>query len=129
MTEKTQLTATPAAKLALTTDKFTVEAFLKELATARYLEVRVPKSQTTAVVAHDPDKDEWRWGARAEAEIGEQNVAAFIADFLASDADAAADGGEDDDEAADRAKVLTAVHKAAGSKLWPVTPAVAVDEA
>jgi len=131
LTDKTQLSATPAAKISVTNDKFTLEAFLKELVTARYLEVRVPKAQTTATVQHDPDKDEWRWGARAEAEIGEQNVAAFIADFLVDDsgvgAVAADDGG--DDPAAERAKVLVAVHKAAGSKLWPVTPGLTADDA
>ena len=131
LTDKTQLSATPAAKLSLTNDKFTVETLLKELVTARYLEVRVPKAQTTATVQHDPDKDEWRWGARAEAEIGEKNVAAFIADFFVDEAGAGAVADEDggDDPEGERAKVLVAVHKAAGSKLWPVTPGVAFEDA
>lgn len=42
---------------------------------------------------------EWRWGARAHAEVGEQAIAAFVAEFMA---ERMVRGNEDDDDDDDR---------------------------
>ncbi|KAG5650330.1 hypothetical protein H0H81_012602 [Sphagnurus paluster] len=50
---------------------------------------------------------EWRWGSRAQSEVGEKGVAKFIAEFMVGDA-----GDDDDDDDATRGR-----HEEAGAKL------------
>ncbi|KAJ6472320.1 MAGE family-domain-containing protein [Mycena vitilis] len=68
------------------------------------------RGKRTRVAAADEDQAggqtyEWRWGARAQSEVGEQAVAAFVTEFMVS----AEGGGEDaedgaEDNAAGRAR-------------------------
>ncbi|KAJ6602809.1 MAGE-domain-containing protein [Mycena vulgaris] len=72
---------------------------------------------------------EWRWGARAQSEVGEQAVAAFVAEFMVGpDAD---EGEEEEEGAAGRAraqkrradsegklaKMMKGIERAAGGQL------------
>lgn len=85
----------------------TLEAFLGEMLRHGYLEkvrVRAPADDAGAA-AH-----EWRWGARAELEIGERAVAAFLCDLYA-------DGAKLEDADGVRAELQRRIERAAGSSL------------
>jgi hypothetical protein len=73
---------------------------------------------------------EWRWGPRAQSEVGEKGIAQFVAEFMVGDA---GDDEEDDEEAGRRGrgrggagkesaqdkleKMLKGIEKAAGGQL------------
>lgn len=72
---------------------------------------------------------EWRWGPRAHAEIGEQGVGHFLAEFMAERSSAEeAEVSDDDDDAAERQqtqkkkveKRYRGIETAAGSALSDV---------
>ncbi|KAJ7102475.1 MAGE-domain-containing protein [Mycena belliarum] len=75
---------------------------------------------------------EWRWGARAQSEVGEQAIAAFVAEFMVGD-EGVRDEGDDEEEGgavvrarADKrrvdaesnlAKMVKGIERAAGGQL------------
>jgi hypothetical protein len=73
---------------------------------------------------------EWRWGTRAQSEVGEKGIAQFVAEFMVGDAGEDDDDDEEDDAAAGRgakrrqndadaklAKMLKGIERAAGGQL------------
>jgi hypothetical protein len=73
------------------------------------------------------DMYEWRWGARAFCEVGEEDIARFVAEFMVKHGAGAPkdDGDDEDEEEADRMKekvmrMYKGVEKAAGGSLAKV---------
>ena len=68
---------------------------------------------------------EWRWGPRARAEVGEQDVARFVADFMVERARREATADDDDDDDIEetpevkklRERTFGGIEKAAGGQL------------
>jgi melanoma-associated antigen len=88
-----------------THQSLTVNAYLTQLARQGYLDyskigdaksggkrTRVPNASQTR--GEEGSNGEWRWGARAHGEVGEQGVARFVAEFMAERA-ADPEAGED----------------------------------
>lgn len=51
---------------------------------------------------------EWRWGARAQSEVGEKGIAQFIAEFMVGDLHGQDEGDDDDEGARARGKTKRA---------------------
>ena len=78
----------------------------------------------------DDDVYEWRWGPRAAAEVGEQAIASFVADFMVvvapRDDEMERNESEDDEEAKAQRdaenidKMVKGIEKAAGGTLAEV---------
>ena len=86
-------------------------------------ETKAKKKATKRVRGDEEEaqKYEWRWGARAHSEIGEEMVGTFVAEFMVA-ADEDQEEGEEGREAAKRkeqrvGKVLNGIGKAAGGGL------------
>jgi hypothetical protein len=70
------------------------------------------------------DMYEWRWGARAFCEVGETDIARFIAEFMVNNRTGEEPGDEEEEEEGNEArrktkveKMYTGVQKAAGGGL------------
>ena len=83
---------------------------------------------TQGAAGHEDEVWEWRWGPRAAAEVGEQAVAQFVADFMVVVAPRNQNvADEEEDEERDQAevekemnKMLEGIKKAAGNSLADV---------
>ena len=74
---------------------------------------------------------EWRWGARSHAEVGEQALAAFVAEFMAErtlrdqddDDDDEGDGRRHTQQEAEKivATIMKDIKRAAGGQLKDIT--------
>jgi hypothetical protein len=66
---------------------------------------------------------EWRWGARAFCEVGETDIARFVAEFMANDGAGGEPGDDEEDEGTEGRrktkveKMYMGVRKAAGGSL------------
>ncbi|KAK4700416.1 hypothetical protein P7C70_g5830, partial [Phenoliferia sp. Uapishka_3] len=106
-----------------------MQKFLNQLASQGYLEkgksgtgATQGKSQKNQQQSGDPTV-EWKWGARAETEIGEVGVARFVQTIYESKAGERADSEEDEEMPAATAKkartgekLMDEIARAAGSK-------------
>lgn len=119
----------------------TVEQYLSTLIRQGYLdqqqagEAAKAKGKRGRVAANADDDSgatyEWRWGPRAQSEVGEKGIAQFVAEFMVGDADDDDDEEEEDggrrargrgaagkESAQDRLeKMLKGVERAAGGQL------------
>lgn len=112
--------------------KITIDAYLAQLVKQSYLEKQKanagPQKRArggNTVVGEDGESNnEWKWGSRAIAEIGEEGIGEFIVDFMetieklrrsSEDADSAEHSNKEMDGRRD--KMLKAVGRAAGGGL------------
>ncbi|EKM51401.1 uncharacterized protein PHACADRAFT_152114 [Phanerochaete carnosa HHB-10118-sp] len=118
----------------------TLEAFLWQCVRQGYLDLQRlgdakggPKKRGRAPAATQVGNGgdeavvyEWRWGPRAQAEVGEQDVARFVADFMVERARHEAAGGDtdEDEDAGETAEVkkmrertMGGIERAAGGNL------------
>jgi hypothetical protein len=111
--------STPVPSTCQSTQKATtLDMFLSSLVRQGYVERRVigdPKAKKGAVGAkrvrstQGEGEDlgtiwEWRWGPRAHSEIGEKNIAQFVAEFMVeSEMRAGSDGEQEEEEPQSRA--------------------------
>lgn len=87
-----------------------LEAFLYHLQRQGYLEKVRVASATTSADAPGAPSFEWRWGARAEIEIGERAVAEFIGEIYS-------DGAKPEGGATVSADLAKRIERAAGTPL------------
>ncbi|GJE95223.1 MAGE domain-containing protein [Phanerochaete sordida] len=88
---------------------------------------RAPAATQAANAADEGVVYEWRWGPRAQAEVGEEDIARFVADFMVERARREAAGGDEDEDDEDiedtpevrkmRERTLGGIERAAGGKL------------
>jgi melanoma-associated antigen len=96
------LTGTLTFNARSTHKTMTVEQYLGMLMRQGYLDqqqtgeaAKKGKGKRGRVAANDDDSGatyEWRWGPRAQSEVGEKGIAQFVAEFMVGDA------GDDEDE-------------------------------
>lgn len=123
-----ELRLTPGAHIPLTaksTHSLNLDAFLMQLSRQGYLDrqkIGAKKSgggkrgRGSAATQDDgANLWEWKWGPRAHAEVGEVNIATFLAEFMVQKpGEAEDDEDEGDDGAADMQKKFDAVYNAIG---------------
>lgn len=114
----------------------TLENFLAISVRQGYLDLQrlgdakgAPRKRGRAPAATQGNADEgivyeWRWGPRAQAEVGEQDVARFVADFMVERARHEASGEDADEDVEDtpevkkmRERTYGGIEKAAGGSL------------
>ncbi|KAG7571035.1 hypothetical protein FFLO_00999 [Filobasidium floriforme] len=103
--------------------------FLALLVRQNYLQKVKIQGVVGDVGAGHETQYEWRWGSRADAEIGEKAVSEFMLDIAEDDdaatneqLDAAQRKKEKQEKALERKRLKSAIESAAGSALQDVTP-------
>ncbi|KAJ6589317.1 MAGE family-domain-containing protein [Mycena capillaripes] len=110
-------TGTVAFSAAATHRTLTLDAYLTQLIRQGYLDRQqvggepkkgAAKGKRARVAADDEGGQmtyEWRWGTRAQSEVGEQALAQFVAEFMVTEgAEAGEEDGEEEAGAAGRAR-------------------------
>lgn len=113
----------------------TLEAFLGNAVRQGYLDLQrvgdvkgaqKKRGRATATQANGDDAValEWRWGPRAMAEVGEHDVARFVADFMVERTRGETENDDDDDDAQEspeakkmREAMMRGIDRAAGGDL------------
>ncbi|THH31688.1 hypothetical protein EUX98_g2522 [Antrodiella citrinella] len=111
----------------------TLDTYLNQLVRQNYLEryrvgeAKGAKKRGRAPAASQADDGanalEWRWGPRAMSEVGESDIAKFVADFMVHREDAGDDEGNANQQGKARQRVekmLQGIEKAAGGRLLDI---------